>query len=125
MSDVPVITIAELPVRPVVQVIPAPSGRVVQVVAPINDSTAEAAAEVARQALAQALQSLVLSDIGGLQQALDALMPRAILQKNGPPAAADVPANTARVVKNTATGRISLWANDGGTMVDLLTFTTV
>lgn len=40
------------------------------------------------------------------------------------PLPADIPAGTARIVKNTTTGRLSLWANDGGAMVDLLTLAT-
>lgn len=39
------------------------------------------------------------------------------------PLPADIAAGSFRLVKNTATGRLSYWANDGGAMVDLLTFT--
>lgn len=46
---------------------------------------------------------------------------RRVLAKAGDPVAADVPAGTIRAAKNTTTGRLTLWANDGGTMIDLLT----
>ena len=44
----------------------------------------------------------------------------AILYLAGDPVPGDIPAGTARVAKNTTTGRLSHWANDGGTIVDLL-----
>ena len=41
------------------------------------------------------------------------------------PLPADIKAGTFRLANNTVSGRLSWWANDGGTMVDLLTFTPV
>ncbi|MCJ2009211.1 hypothetical protein [Methylobacterium sp. J-092] len=65
-----------------------------------------------------------LSDVGDKAAALATLngLDRRVLVLPGDPGAGDVPAATARVVKNTGTGRISVWVNDGGTMIDLLTF---
>lgn len=39
------------------------------------------------------------------------------------PRPADISPGTIRVAKNTSTGLLSIWVNDGGTMVNLLSFT--
>lgn len=39
---------------------------------------------------------------------------------NAPPAG--LQNDTVRIVKNTVTGRVSLWANSGGQIIDLLSF---
>lgn len=46
-----------------------------------------------------------------------------ILVKASAPTTSDIPAGTFRVCKNTTNNRISLFVNDGGTIIDLLTFT--
>ncbi len=66
-----------------------------------------------------------LAPYPGSDQSLAALngLDRRVLSLAADPGTGDIAAGTARVAKNTATGRISLWVNDGGTMRDLLTFT--
>ncbi|KAB7788059.1 hypothetical protein [Methylorubrum populi] len=59
-------------------------------------------------------------DVPGLASALTGKLDRAVLVKASAPVAADIPAGTIRVAKNTATGRISLFVNDGGSIVDLI-----
>lgn len=52
--------------------------------------------------------------------ALAALLPRGLLSLPGDPGPTDITASTVRITKRRSDGRLSLWANDGGTMVDLL-----
>lgn len=59
MSASPAVIIADLPVQSLVRVVPAQSGKVVQVVAPINDTTVAAAAEAAAQAALQYVADLL------------------------------------------------------------------
>jgi len=63
-----------------------------------------------------ALTATSLEDALGQLNALD----RRIHQAAADPSSEDVPADTLRIHKNTATGRIGLWVSDGGTLVDLL-----
>ena len=43
-----------------------------------------------------------------------------ILSKAGDPTTSDLPSNKFAVYKNTTTGLVKLWANDGGTMKSVL-----
>lgn len=64
-----------------------------------------------------------LSAIGGapgLEEALTEKLDRRVLAKNAAPIASDIPTGTIRVAKNTATGRMSIFVNDGGTIIDLI-----
>lgn len=38
------------------------------------------------------------------------------------PTPSTIPQDTVRIVKNTSTGRVSLWVNSGGQIIDLLSF---
>lgn len=38
------------------------------------------------------------------------------------PTPSTIPQDTVRIVKNTATGRVSIWVNSGGQIIDLLSF---
>ena len=66
------------------------------------------------------IQVAAIGDVPGLSGALTEKLDRTVLAKTSAPVAADIPAGTIRAVKNTATGRISLFVNDGGTIVDLI-----
>ncbi|KAB7783495.1 hypothetical protein [Methylorubrum populi] len=66
------------------------------------------------------IQVATFTDVPGLAGALTGKLDRAVLVKASAPVAADIPAGTIRVAKNTATGRISLFVNDGGSIVDLI-----
>lgn len=64
-----------------------------------------------------------LASIGGaagLAEALTGKLDRSVLAKASAPVAADIPVGTIRVAKNTVTGRISLFVNDGGEIIDLI-----
>ncbi|AWI88169.1 hypothetical protein C0214_07825 [Methylobacterium sp. DM1] len=61
-----------------------------------------------------------IGGVAGLGEALTEKLDRKMLIKASAPVAADIPAGTIRVAKNTATGRTSLFANDGGTIIDLI-----
>lgn len=76
---------------------------------------------LARSSLVSDLVALLLqAEEGALLNVLD----RRILMLATNPGSGDIPQGTVRVTKNTTSGRLSLWANDGGTMVDLLTLAT-
>ncbi|PZP66244.1 hypothetical protein [Methylorubrum populi] len=98
---------------------------VVEVVVPFNEGTVAEAVRQAKEVVSQ----LTLDDIEGLRDAITLAtvnnLDRRVLELSGDPAPADIPGGTIRVCKNTATGRSSLWLNDGGTVVDLLTFAPV
>ncbi len=81
-------------------------------------------ASAARQVLAES--GVGTAGFANLEDlaALANLLPRTVLPLARNPLASDIDAGTARVTKNTVTGRISLWVNDGGTMIDLLAFAT-
>ncbi|MGN7122851.1 hypothetical protein [Methylorubrum thiocyanatum] len=66
------------------------------------------------------IQVAAISDVPGLTGALTEKLDRNMLVKSSAPVAADFPAGTIRVAKNTATGRISLFVNDGGAIIDLI-----
>ncbi|MCJ2009181.1 hypothetical protein [Methylobacterium sp. J-092] len=68
------------------------------------------------------IQVAAIGDVPGLTDALAALLPQAPLILNRDPVVDDIANGTFRVAKNTAADRWSLWVNDGGKMVDLLTF---
>lgn len=61
-----------------------------------------------------------VADVPGLPSALTEKLDRTVLAKAAPPVAADIPTGTIRVAKNTVTGRISLFVNDGGTIIDII-----
>lgn len=60
------------------------------------------------------------TEVPGLEEVLAGKLDRRFLVRSGEPTASDIPAGTHRVVKNTAAGRISIYVNDGGTIIDLL-----
>lgn len=60
-----------------------------------------------------------LADKASALAALNGL-DRRVLPLASDPGAADIPAGTVRVAKNTTTGRFSLWVNDNGVLTDLL-----
>lgn len=60
--------------------------------------------------------------VGGFAAGLEEKLDRAILSRSGPPVTGDIPSGTIRVVKDTTAGRISLYANDAGQIIDLLYF---
>lgn len=64
-----------------------------------------------------------IDNIVGLSDVLTNKLDRRLLSKDGAPVATEIPAGTIRAAKNTTTGRISIFANDGGTIVDLLDLT--
>lgn len=98
---------------------------VVEVVVPFNEGTVAEAIRQAREVVSQ----LTLDDIDGLRDAIALAtvnnLDRRVLELPGDPAPPDIPGGTIRVCKNAATGRSSLWLNDGGTVVDLLIFAPV
>lgn len=98
---------------------------VVEVVVPFNEGTVAEAIRQAREVVSQ----LTPDDIDGLRDAIALAtvnnLDRRVLELPGDPVSADIPAGTIRVCKNAATGRSSLWFNDSGTLVDLLTFAPV
>lgn len=66
------------------------------------------------------IQVAAIGDVPGLSGALTEKLDRTVLAKTSAPVAADIPAGTIRAVKNTATGRTSLFMNDSGTIIDLI-----
>ncbi|KTS01963.1 hypothetical protein SB3_29505 [Methylobacterium radiotolerans] len=92
------------------------SGRVVEVVLPINEATLRAAVA----AVQDFLNNIPILSIPGLQAAIDGKVGRAFDTLSRAPTSADVPEGQQRMIFRTDTNTPEWWWNVDGTLVNIL-----